>query len=100
MRAYCKTKEVSENSIKFLFEGERLNKTDTAKGKGMTDNDIIQAFLEQQGGDGEAGGDANGEGAEAAEKKHLEIVVKNQNNNETTFKIKATTKLGQVKGMH
>ena len=56
MKAYYKAREVNETNVQFFFEGERLVKSDTAASKGMPHDSTIQAFLEQQGGDGEAEG--------------------------------------------
>jgi len=99
MKAYCKAREINETSVRFFFEGDRLVKSDTAASKGMVHNSTIQAFLEQQGGDGEAeaGVEAGAVNGGKEEKERLEIIVKDQNENETTFKIKSTTSLGKIK---
>lgn len=95
MTAYCKSKEVQYDSVRFLHDGERINVEDTAESRLLKDNDIIQAFLEQQGGDGSPQPEV---APEPEETKHIEIRVKDQNENEVTFKIKRQTPLRKVMG--
>jgi hypothetical protein len=48
--AYCKTKSISRDSVRFLFEGERVQDLDTPEKLEMDDDNMIEVFSEQQGG--------------------------------------------------
>ena len=37
-------------SVRFTFDGQRVNAADTAAGLGMEEGDTIEVFQEQQGG--------------------------------------------------
>jgi small ubiquitin-related modifier len=50
MSAYCDRKGQSPSSIRFLFDGQRVNDSDTPKTLGMEDDDVIDALLQQTGG--------------------------------------------------
>jgi len=52
MDAYCNRESKERNTVRFLFEGVRVNDTDTPASLEMEDGDNIEVFLEQQGGDG------------------------------------------------
>jgi hypothetical protein len=92
MSAYCKTKEMALNSVRFLHDGVRLVENDTAESREMEDGETIQAFLQQQGGSPSP--------KPEVESKHVEIRVKDQNENEINFKVKRTTHLSKVMGMY
>ena len=47
MDAYCARQAVQLNSVRFLFEGKRLEPGHTPKELGMEDNDVIDAMLQQ-----------------------------------------------------
>lgn len=49
-KAYCERKGVSPQSIRFLFDGQRVNDDDTAEKLDMVDDDVIDALLQQVGG--------------------------------------------------
>lgn len=49
-KAYTERKSINPNSIRFLFDGQRINETDTPKSLGMEENDVIDALLQQTGG--------------------------------------------------
>lgn len=51
MDAYCQRMAVSRNAIRFLFDGKRVNPEDTPVLLKMEDKDIIDAVLQQVGGD-------------------------------------------------
>lgn len=50
MLAYCQKQGISEKSVRFLFDGNRIQDENTPKELGMDDNDVIDAMLEQTGG--------------------------------------------------
>jgi len=50
MEAYCQRQGISLNSIRFLYDGQRLQAEQTPKSLEMDDNDIIDAVLSQTGG--------------------------------------------------
>ena len=89
MNAYCNSKQIQFDSVRFLHDGERVNPEDTAESRELEDNDVIQAVLEQTGGDGTP---------EPEESKHIEISVKDQSENSISFKIKRQTPLRKVMG--
>jgi hypothetical protein len=101
--AYCNRQSLTRNTVRFLFEGTRVQENDTPEGLDIEDGDMIQAVLEQVGGEGTAEPVAPGAAAAAAEDEKpqekvgaISIKVKDQNENETFFKIKNHTKLGKV----
>lgn len=49
-KAYCDRKGVSPQSIRFLFDGQRVNDDDTAEKLDLVDDDVIDALLQQVGG--------------------------------------------------
>ena len=48
--AYCTRQGVSPSSIRFLYDGRRIQPDQTPKDLGMEDGDIIDAMLQQTGG--------------------------------------------------
>lgn len=50
MDAYCAKKALNESTVKFVFDGQRLNKAATPEELGMEDGDAIDAMIEQLGG--------------------------------------------------
>jgi len=51
MDAYCDRQAISPNSIRFLYDGQRVREEQTPQELDMEDNDIIDAVLQQTGGD-------------------------------------------------
>ena len=54
--AYCDRQSLARNTVRFLFEGTRVQDTDTPESLDLEDGDMIQAMLEQVGGDGSDAG--------------------------------------------
>ena len=52
MHAFCNRQGVSTNSVRFLFDGNRINETQTPAQLDMEDGDVIDVMVEQQGGAG------------------------------------------------
>ena len=49
-RAFCKTKKLKSESVRFLIDGERLDDKETAETLGLNDRAVIEAFMEVDGG--------------------------------------------------
>ncbi len=86
MDAYCERQGKTRGLVRFLFEGHRIQDNDTPDTLELEDGDMIQVFLEQQGGDGVDGG-----GEPDPVQKHVTIRVKDDAGQETSFKLKKTT---------
>jgi small ubiquitin-related modifier len=50
MDAFCQRQAINPTSIRFLYDGKRVNETQTPKELEMEDNDVIDAVLQQTGG--------------------------------------------------
>ena len=50
MKAFCDRNGVAQNSVRFLFDGNRVNPTQTPADLDMEDSDVIDVMVEQQGG--------------------------------------------------
>ena len=49
MTAYCQRQGVAMNSVRFLFDGERLRESQTPEYLEMEDGDVIDVMMEQVG---------------------------------------------------
>ena len=50
MNAYCDRCKLAQNTIRFMFDGSRIDETDTPKSMDMEDGDTIEVFTQQSGG--------------------------------------------------
>jgi len=50
MDAYCARQSIALNSVRFLYDGQRINPEQTPKDLDMEDNDLIDVVLQQTGG--------------------------------------------------
>lgn len=50
MDAFCKRQGHAPNSLRFLYDGERLDPSSTPESLDMMENDVIEAHKEQLGG--------------------------------------------------
>ncbi|KAI0530415.1 ubiquitin family protein [Xylaria digitata] len=50
MTAFCERQGKNVDSVRFLFEGQRVQKTDTPDSLEMTDGDTLEVHQEQVGG--------------------------------------------------
>ena len=50
MNAFCQRQGVQLASVRFLFDGSRINQQSTPKELEMEDGDVIDVMVEQQGG--------------------------------------------------
>ncbi|KEG12684.1 small ubiquitin protein [Trypanosoma grayi] len=48
--AYCKKQGISRSSVRFLFDGSPIDESKTPADLGMEDDDVIDAMVEQTGG--------------------------------------------------
>ncbi|XP_070566810.1 small ubiquitin-related modifier 1-B-like [Ptychodera flava] len=48
--SYCQRLGVPMNSLRFLFDGQRINDDQTPKQLEMEDDDVIEVYQEQTGG--------------------------------------------------
>jgi small ubiquitin-related modifier len=111
--AYAQRKGVEQASLRFLLDGERINEMDTPKMLELEDEDQIDCVLAQVGGSGDGdnddtknndngGGGNEGEtkpasaGNEGGGSEPITIRVKDQNGEETMFKIKKSTRMKKV----
>jgi len=53
MHSVCNRQGVYTNSVRFLFDGNRINETQTPEQLNMEDGDVIDVMVEQQGNIGE-----------------------------------------------
>ena len=49
MKAFCNRYGVAANSVRFLFDGNRINGSQTPRELDMEDGDVIDVMVEQQG---------------------------------------------------
>lgn len=50
MDAFCKRTGKNQANLRFLYDGERVNETDTPESLDISDGDVIEAHTEQIGG--------------------------------------------------
>ena len=75
-------------SLRFLFDGKRINDDETPKSLEMEQDDVIEVYQEQTGG-----------GADEGETEYikLKVVGQDSNENEIHFRVKMTTAMGKLK---
>ena len=49
-QAFCTRNGVATTAVRFLFDGNRINPSQTPEDLEMEDNDVIDVMVEQQGG--------------------------------------------------
>ena len=54
MSAYCDRTKLAQNTVRFTFDGSRINDSDTPKTMDMEDGDTIEVFTQQTGGSAES----------------------------------------------
>lgn len=116
--AYAQRKGVELASLRFLLDGDRIPETSTPKMLELVDEDQIDCVLAQVGGSGDddndgtkndngggdegetkpapAGNEEGGAGGGGGGSEPITIRVKDQNGEETMFKIKKTTRMKKV----
>ena len=88
-KSYSERVGVPISSLRFLFDGRRINDDETPKALEMEQDDVIEVYQEQTGG-GENNGD---EGAT----EYIKLKVVGQDSNEIHFRVKMTTQMGKLK---
>jgi len=89
--AYAQRKGIESTSIRFRFDGNAIAGEQTPGDLDMEDDDVIDCMLEQVGGMSDDVKPEEGTKAEA-----ITVKVKDQQGEETHFKIKSTTKFSKV----
>ncbi|KUJ13917.1 ubiquitin-like protein [Mollisia scopiformis] len=95
MDAYCERQSIRREDIRFVLEGERITDNDTPLSKEMEDGDSIEVFREQTGGNGGEEG-AQEKPKDEGAKATINIKLMDQNRNDTTYRVKLTTKMEKV----
>merc|ERR1712029_258298 len=85
-KSYAERVGVPIASLRFLFDGKRINDEETPKQLEMEPDDVIEVYQEQTGG---AGDDAGTE--------YIKLKVVGQDSNEIHFRVKQTTQMGKLK---
>ena len=49
MNAYCQRQGVNLNAVRFIFDGSRINSSQTPEDLEMEDGDVIDVMMEQVG---------------------------------------------------
>ena len=73
-------------SLRFLFDGKRINDDETPKSLEMEQDDVIEVYQEQTGG-----------AADEGETEYIKLKVVGQDSNEIYFRVKMTTQMGKLK---
>ena len=73
-------------SLRFLFDGKRINDDETPKSLEMEQDDVIEVYQEQTGG-----------GEDAGETEYIILKVVGQDNKEIHFRVKVTIAMGKLK---
>ena len=94
--AYAQRKGVDQGSLRFLLDGERISETDTPKMLELEDEDQIDCVLAQVGGADDDNDEDKKDGGGGDGNEPITIRVKDQNGEETMFKIKKTTRMKKV----
>ena len=83
-KSYFERVGVPIPSLRFLFDGKRINDEETLKSLEMEQDDVIEVYQEQTGG-----------GADKSE--YIKLKVVGQNYNEIRFRLKMTTEMHKLK---
>nr|4BKG_A Chain A, SMALL UBIQUITIN-RELATED MODIFIER 2 [Homo sapiens] len=84
MKAYCERQGLSMRQIRFRFDGQPINETDTPAQLEMEDEDTIDVFQQQTGGRSTENND------------HINLKVAGQDGSVVQFKIKRHTPLSKL----
>merc|ERR1711923_202797 len=85
-KSYSERVGVPVSSLRFLFDGKRINDDETPKSLEMEQDDVIEVYQEQTGGEKDAG-----------ETEYIKLKVVGQDSNEIHFRVKMTTAIGKLK---
>merc|ERR1711983_460834 len=84
-KSYSERVGVPIASLRFLFDGRRINDDETPKALEMEQDDVIEVYQEQTGG-----GDKD-------ETEYIKLKVVGQDSNEIHFRVKMSTQMGKLK---
>lgn len=94
--AHKNLKAYGSHNARFLFEGLRVSKRDTADSIGLGDGDILEFYPEQRGGSNEGSNQGPNANVESGIPDRINILVSDTQHNQLHFKIKMTTSLLKV----
>jgi len=83
-KSYSERVGVPITSLRFLFDGRRINDDETPKALEMEQDDVIEVYQEQTGGAGD-------------DTEYIKLKVVGQDSNEIHFRVKQTTQMGKLK---
>ncbi len=83
-KSYSERVGVPVSSLRFLFDGRRINDDETPKALEMEQDDVIEVYQEQTGG-------------AAEETEYIKLKVVGQDSNEIHFRVKMSTQMGKLK---
>ena len=86
-KSYAERVGVPISSLRFLFDGRRINDDETPKALEMEQEDVIEVYQEQTGGASE----------NKDETEYIKLKVVGQDSNEIHFRVKMSTQMGKLK---
>merc|ERR1712224_247947 len=87
-KSYAERVGVPISSLRFLFDGRRINDDESPKALDMEQDDVIEVYQEQTGG---------GENGNKDETEYIKLKVVGQDSNEIHFRVKMSTNMGKLK---
>merc|ERR1711925_58385 len=87
-KSYSERVGVPITSLRFLFDGRRINDDETPKALEMEQDDVIEVYQEQTGG---------GEVDDETEDKPIKLKISGILSNEVTFRVKPSMAINNVK---
>ena len=86
--AVAKNLNIDRGTLRFIYDGSPVTDEQSPKMLEMEDGDQIDCMIQQIGG--------NADGDEKAEQKVISVIVKIQNGNPLTLKVKDSTKMEKI----
>merc|ERR1712127_518102 len=86
-KSYSERVGVPVTSLRFLFDGRRINDDETPKALEMEQDDVIEVYQEQTGGVAEEGDKTD----------YIKLKVVGQDSSEIHFRVKFSTNMGKLK---
>ena len=87
-KSYAERVGVPISSLRFLFDGRRINDDESPKALEMEQDDVIEVYQEQTGGEDSGNKD---------ETEYIKLKVVGQDSNEIHFRVKMSTQMGKLK---
>merc|ERR1739844_683630 len=88
-KSYSERVGVPVSSLRFLFDGKRINDDETPKALGMEQEDVIEVYQEQTGGQTSE--------TKEGETEYIKLKVVGQDSNEIHFRVKMSTSMAKLK---